>query len=250
MKGKVQIKSVFGKLLFEWETEDNSVKKTLLEAIKNNADLRSADLYGADLRSADLYGADLSSANLSSANLRSADLRSADLSSADLSSANLSSANLRSADLSSANLRSADLSSANLRSADLSSADLSSANLYGADLRSADLKKIVSVTTIIPEGDLIVWKKLQSNLIVQLLIPSKAKRVNAIGSRKCRFEFVKTLAIFDGKKKVKEGIGKHDGKTIYKVGELTYPDEFDPSPLIECSHGIHAFITKQEAIDY
>jgi hypothetical protein len=260
MKGKVQIKSVFGKLIFEWEAEDNSIKETLLKAIKNNANLSSADLYGADLSSADLYGANLSSANLRSADLSSADLYGANLSSANLYGANLSSANLYGANLSSANLRSANLSSADLSSADLYGADLYGADLYGANLRSAnlssadlssaDLKKIVSVTTIVPEGDLIVWKKLQNNLIAQLLIPSKAKRVNAIGSRKCRFEFVKTLAIFDGKKKVKEGIGKYDGKTIYKVGELTYPDEFDPSPLIECSHGIHAFITKQEAIDY
>ncbi len=49
---------------------------------------------------------------------------SANLSSADLSSANLSSANLSSADLSSANLSFADLSSANLRLADLSSASI------------------------------------------------------------------------------------------------------------------------------
>ena len=84
MKVKIQIKSVFGKLLFEFEKEDNTIKDTLLEAIKQGADLRSADL-----RSANLYGADLRSANLYGANLRSADLRSADLRSANLRSANL-----------------------------------------------------------------------------------------------------------------------------------------------------------------
>jgi hypothetical protein len=205
MKVNIQIKSIFGKLLFEFEKEDNTIKETVLEAIKSSANLSSADLYGANLRSA--------------------------------------------------NLSSADLYGANLRSANLNGANLNGANLYGANLRSAnlssaDLKKIVAVTTIVPEGDLIVWKKLQGGLIAQLLVPIKAKRVNAIGSRKCRFEFVKTIAIFDGKKKVKAGAGSRNNKTIYKVGELTYPDEFDPSPLIECSHGIHAFITKQEAIDY
>ena len=97
MKTKIQINSIFGKLLFEYESEDNNIAKTVQEGVKRYADLRSADL---------------SSANLSSADLRYADLRYADLSSADLSYANLSSANLSSANLSSANLSYANLSSA------------------------------------------------------------------------------------------------------------------------------------------
>ena len=54
MKVKIQIKSVFGKLLFEFEKENNTIKDTLLEAIKQGADLRNADLQGANL-----YGANL-----------------------------------------------------------------------------------------------------------------------------------------------------------------------------------------------
>ena len=44
MKVKIQIKSVFGDVLFEFEKENNTIKDTLLEAIKQGADLRSADL--------------------------------------------------------------------------------------------------------------------------------------------------------------------------------------------------------------
>jgi len=128
METKIKIKHwLTGSVLFEFEKENNTVKDTVVEAVKQKADLSSADLRSANL----------SSANLSSADLSYADLRSADLRSADLRSANLSSANLRSADLRSADLRSADLSSADLRSADLSSADLSSANLRSADLSYA-----------------------------------------------------------------------------------------------------------------
>jgi hypothetical protein len=221
MKTTIQIKSIFGKLLFEFEKENNTVKDTVLEAIKQSANLQSADL-----RSADLRFADLQSANLRSANLQSADLQSADL-------------------------RSANLHSANLRSADLRSADLQSADLRSADLRSANLLKAYSQNTILPEGDLIVWKKLQKQLIAKLLIPSNAKRVNAIGSRKCRFEFAKVLDIRDDKgHSSKTGIGKYDKKMIYTIGEMIYPDSFDDSPLIECSHGIHGFITRLEAKEY
>ena len=90
MKTKIQIKSVFGDILFEYEKEGNTIAKTLLEAIKNNADLRNANLSSADLRYADLSNANLRNANLSSADLRYADLSYADLSYADLSYANLS----------------------------------------------------------------------------------------------------------------------------------------------------------------
>ena len=104
-----------------YRAEAISLREAILKALREKANLSSADL-----RSANLSWADLRSANLRSANLSSADLSSADLSSANLRSANLSWADLRSANLSSADLRSANLSSADLSSADLSSADLSS----------------------------------------------------------------------------------------------------------------------------
>ena len=50
MKVKIQIKSVFGKVLFELEKENNTIKDTLLEAIKHSADLCGANLRSADLR--------------------------------------------------------------------------------------------------------------------------------------------------------------------------------------------------------
>ena len=93
MKTKIEIKSIFGNLLFEFEKGNNTVKDTLLESIK----------IGANLSYADLRGADLSGANLRGANLSSADLRGANLSYADLSYADLSGANLRGANLSGAN---------------------------------------------------------------------------------------------------------------------------------------------------
>ena len=49
MKTKIKIESIFGKLLFEHEAEDNTVKGTLLEAVKSGANLYGADLRGANL---------------------------------------------------------------------------------------------------------------------------------------------------------------------------------------------------------
>jgi hypothetical protein len=142
---KIEIKNRFTHaLIFAHECDDNTIKTTALEAIKQGADLRDADLRAADLRAADLRGADLFGANLSGADLRGADLfganlSGANLSCADLSGADLSGANLRGANLSCADLSGADLSGANLRCANLSGADLSGADLSGADLFGANL---------------------------------------------------------------------------------------------------------------
>ncbi len=100
MKTKIQIKSIFGTVLFEFEKEDNTVKDTVVEA-----NLRGANLTGADLSEANLTGADLSEANLSGADLNGADLSGADLSGAGLRGANLSEADLRGASLYRADLR-------------------------------------------------------------------------------------------------------------------------------------------------
>jgi hypothetical protein len=52
-KTKIQIKTWFGKLIFEHESSGNSVKKTLLEAIKSDANLSGANLSGVDLSGAE-----------------------------------------------------------------------------------------------------------------------------------------------------------------------------------------------------
>ena len=86
---KITIKSIFENVLFEHTCENNTLLKTLKEALKEDIDLKYVNLSGAKLSSADLSGADLRYANLSNADLKGADLRYADLKGADLSSANL-----------------------------------------------------------------------------------------------------------------------------------------------------------------
>jgi len=122
MKIKIEIKSVLGKVLFELEKEDNTVKKTLIEAVKGDTNLRGADLRGAYLSDTNLRGAYLSDTNLRGADLRGAYLSGAYLRGTNLSGADLRDTNLRGADLSGAYLRGANLRGANLRGAYLSGA--------------------------------------------------------------------------------------------------------------------------------
>ena len=271
MKVKIEIKNLItGKVLFKLEREDNSVKKTLEEAVKNNAYLGGADLRGADLGGAYLGGADLGDAYLGCADLGDAYLVNAYLGGADLGvaylgvaylrgaylgGADLRCADLGGADLGDAYLRGADLGDAYLRGADLGGADLGCAYLRGADLRGADLrgaKNIPFIHISCPsDGAFIGWKKVKGCLI-KLQIPEDAQRCSDTGT-KCRCDKALVLEITDLKRNQPveqiENNSYHPFLT-YKVGEMVYPDSFDETRWIECSHGIHFFINKQEAIEY
>ena len=94
MNTKIEIKSIFGKVLFTYVNENVTIKDAINQAVKENADLSYADLSYANLSYADLSDANLSYADLSYADLRGANLSYANLSYADLRGANLSYANL------------------------------------------------------------------------------------------------------------------------------------------------------------
>ena len=199
-----------------------------------DADMCDADMCGANLRDANLRGANLCGADLCGADLRGADLRDADLRGADL----------RGADLCDADLRGANLCGADLRGADLRGADLRDADLRGADLRGAkNADYAIACTRILPDGDLIGWKKCGNGALVKLRIPVDAKRSHAFG-RKCRAEFADVLEVIGADKGITTC---HGQRTEYIVGQRVTPDSFDEDWTNECSHGIHFFITRAEA---
>jgi hypothetical protein len=180
-----------------------------------------------------------------------ADLRGADLRGADLRGANLRRADLTGAYLTGAYLTGAYLTGADLRDADLRGADLRGANLRGANLRDAKgIDYAAAITSILPDGDIIGWKKLGRGLIAKLLIPSNAKRSNSTG-RKCRAEYATVLEIWNGDESLDFGFSGYDSTFVYKVGETVYPkDGFDENRWEECAGGIHFFITRLEAERY
>ena len=230
MKTKIQIKTTFGSFLFEFEKEDNSVKDTLIEAVKRGANLVGANLVGADLRGADLRGANLGDADLRDANL---------------GDANLVGANLRGAYLRGANLVDADLRGANLRGAYLGDANLVGANLVGA-------KNVPFFPTYLPEGEFIAWKKLPNGLIAKLKILEDSKRSRAAGD-KCRCDKCLVLEFqnADGSVSDKRTYTSNEyAVCTYTVGEVVRADKWNDNRWVECSHGIHFFIDRQSAVNY
>ena len=145
----------------------------------------------------------------------------------------------------------ADLWEADLRGANLRGADLREADLRGADLRGA--RNIPFIPLVCPEkGEFIAFKKC-SGYIVELLIPADAKRCSAT-TRKCRASYAKVLSIttLEGEPINTDSVTntEYSPNIVYKVGEFVYPDEFDDNRWNECSHGIHFFINRQEAVEY
>ena len=215
---KISIKNRWtGSILFEYSSVDNTLAKTVTEALKGGANLYGANLYGANLYGADLYGANLYGANLREANLRGA------------------------------NLYEANLYEANLREADLYGADL-----YGAYLRGADLCGVRGAYMACPtDGSFIGWKK-ASGYIVKLQIPEDARRSSA-GGEKCRCDkaYVVEIQNADGTKADIETIhSNHDANFVYTVGATVEVSDFDGDRWNECAPGIHFFIDRRAAVEY
>ena len=144
----------------------------------------------------------------------------------------------------------ADLCYADLRNANLRNADLCNADLRNADL--CDFKNVPFIPYACPsDGAFTAWKKVRCYLI-KLEIPASAKRCSAT-SNKCRADKAKVLGIYnlDGTKTDLDHIVNYNQTELdYIVGKTVYPDSFDEDRWNECSHGIHFFINKQEAIEY
>ena len=180
MEVKIEIKSIFGNVLFEFSKENNTIKDTVEEAVRRGISLNRASLDGALL----------------------------------------------------------------------DGASLNRASLVGASLVGAFDVPYIPLNCP-SDGAFIGWKKV-SDRLVQLLIPEDAKRSSAT-TNKCRCSKAKVLSItsLDGERAYESVVNKtYDPHVEYKVGEMVFPDSFDENRWDECSHGIHFFINKQDAINY
>ena len=177
---------------------------------------------------ASLWGANLEGANLWGANLRGANLEGA----------NLEGANLRGANLRGANLRGANLEGANLRGA-----NLEGANLWGANLEGATLPHFFICPA---EGAFIAYKAVRGGVLT-VEIPADARRTSSLVGRKCR---ASALRVVSGPEGATEWQSKHDPEFVYRLGETATVADFDDDIRVECTTGLHFFVTRREAEEY
>ena len=87
------------------------------------------------------------------------------------------------------------------------------------------------------------FKKLADGTIATLLIPAEAKRTATLIGRKCRAEFA---VVLEGS----GAFGSTRSGVHYERGATVHPDSYDPDIRVECTHGIHFFLTPEEAEEY
>ena len=141
---------------------------------------------------------------------------------------------------------------ADLSYADLSYADLSNANLFRANLSNANLTNVITDENTkyfnlkCPAiGSFVGYKKCMYDVIVTLKITEDALRSSATGD-KCRCSKAEVLDI-EG---AEEAISWYDSGFIYHKGDIVEVKDFNQNRWIECTSGIHFFMTKEEAIAF
>jgi uncharacterized protein YjbI with pentapeptide repeats len=258
MKTKIEIKSIYGSVLFSHESEDNTIKETLKEAIKSRinliySDLSNSDLSNSNLSCSDLRGSNLSCSDLRGSNLSGSDLSGSDLSNSDLSNSNLSCSDLRGSNLSCSDLRGSNLSGSNLSCSDLRGSDLRGSDLSGSDLSNSNFSESTPflLSQCPSEGSFIAWKK-ANGLIIKLKVTENSKRSSAT-TLKCRCSEAEVLEIqnIDGSIcDIKSISSNYISSFIYEVGKIVSVPDFDEDRFNECSAGIHFFISREMAVKY
>ena len=250
-----------GAVLFEIEDVD-SMKKLVEIAVLKGVKLIDADLSRSDLRGLDIGGTLERGAYLTGATFKGSDLRDANLNyaramDADFTGAELCRASFKSATLVGANFYGSTLYDANFRDADLSHSNFRASVGASTTIFTYALILHPECAPYIPlacpeEGSFIGWKKV-GDCIVKLLIPEDAKRCSGT-SNKCRCDKARVLEIRSlaySKGGYRERIVSNSYATcVYRVGRMVYPDSYDEDRWNECSHGIHFFINRQDAVNY
>ena len=259
MKTRIELKHGYDCVVFSHECEDNTIKKTVEEAIKQGVSLKGIFLCGADLEDTDFSGVDLSYVKFDGANLRNTNF----------SGANLCSANLSRVDLFNANMENANLSCTKIISSICNCANFSGANFYDAYIANTifeyakieNAENFPTIPTNLPEGEFIAWKKVFKRslidgiirfYIIKLKILADSKRSRAMGD-KCRCDKALVLEIqsLEGKKlDLTEITNNAFAPCTYKVGEIVYADEWNENRFLECTHGIHFFLDRTSAAHY
>lgn len=237
------------------------------------------DLRDKDLRKVDLSHLDLSGRDLRRADLREADLRGAKLTGANLSCANLACANLEGTILEFANLAEARLSNAKRKNLEFIRGKILDDPIVAYKYVKKDVVVKVSLGLDLCEN----WARVSVPMIIKLKIP-KDSIVFCINGGKCRTNKVEVLELLKydpsmvdiaypmfmqrfaneksiwGSEAFKVEIidyldddpayssYNHDFK--YRLGQKKKVENFDLQYNIECSTGIHFFMSKEEVMDY
>lgn len=157
------------------------------------------------------------------------------------------------ADLQHAVFRSCDMSGASLHRAKVGTDILKRFNCTKLTGAIGIPKAITAAVPVLPEGVFRGWKRCADGRIVELQIPANAMRSAGL-SRKIRAEAALTVSILSPAFKwCKNAVSQRNtggSDCQYRVGFFTTADKWDNDPWNVCTHGIHFFLTREEAVAY
>ena len=196
---------------------------------------------------------DLSFIDFSWSDFNNIDFRYANLSNSIFENVKFTKVNLSNSDLRESSLYGADLRACNLSNCDCDGTVFTSSILVGANLKGLkDTERTVHFRMACPEkGYFFGYKKCFNDRMVKLLIPADAKRSSST-SNACRCDKAITVAIMNKDKTgfYTEASSFVDGEFIYRLGEISYADSYHEDRWLDSSHGIHFWMTFEEALRY
>lgn len=211
-----------------------------------------------DLQGIILRDMNLSDMVLCNINFSHSELYNICLDGADLSRCIMKNVLFENCTLCGAVLRDADLEASALRGADMTNCDIRGANLFCAVLEKAKLEGCISdgktrfFKSYCPEtGPFVGYKKCCDDRIVELLIPSDAKRTSATRNS-CRCSKAKVMVIksIDCSEYFEEAWSIVDENFVYRKGQWVEVPDFDADRWNDSTRGIHFWMSREDAIRY
>ena len=227
--------------------------KSLLDDFRNKEGEEYLDLTYISMRTKKLEGMDFSRVDFSNSDFKDVNFRSCKF-----DNAKLQHTKFENCDLSGSSFAYANLFSADLRTCDLSGSNFDGADFFAALLWEAKLDNLLVTDrtkffrNYCPKaGYIFGYKKCFNERMVQLLIPKDAKRCSST-TNACRCDKARVVAITDVNKKesYKEAMSFVDPNFIYRLGEMVYADSYNEDRWHDSSHGIHFWMTFEEALSY
>ena len=219
-----------------------------LEGAKSTGELTQVTMKNCDLSGIDFSNMDCSWWALTNCALDGCDFTDGAIAHGRFENCSFRNARFVRCNMTGADLRGADLTNADIRGAELLSAWLEKAKLDGI----TDDENTRHYRMRCPEkGAFIGYKKGYENRMIMLLIPADAGRTCATNDA-CRCSKAKVLTItsVDFTERYSWANSYVDENFIYREGEWAIPDKFTEDRWVESTHGIHFWMTREEAIKY
>lgn len=280
----IDLKSTTGRVLFSYTCENNTYEKTIKKALVDNVCLSDLLLVNVDLTNVDMSDLAICDAVFINCNLSCTKWERADILNTVFTNVKFTDTKFLTA-----SIRESSFINCNLLNTEFTKCEFYELVFVGCDnnySKFRDNQGFDSITfddmfvdvfnnTIVTDsyyplrcpsdGVFIGWKRVKYSegfgkdrkyALIKLEIPEDAKRVSAssLFDRRCRCSKAKVLEIrdVDTNKSMNSVVNRNNEarKLRYVVGETVYPDSFNDNRWDACTHGIHFFINKQDALEY